>query len=279
MKNSYEIGIYFCIFILGNIWLLFQPHILIPLAFLIIRFFKKSNLKVLIYPLILTILSLSPIIKNKFVFGEYILASKGGHDIKDIFYDWDKYCDHPQKDIKKYENIYFEKYKKNFDHPSLVGPKSKFNNVGMITYSQNCKKITFDRLIAEPKMYFKHRFLAFLAAHGKFGFDYIYPVPNGWKNFYSDIYKIYENKNAKLFRQVVLFFFKMYIYFTIIKFFISKKIPVNFRAKTFFSSLIYIYLLCIAVFVAGTEQERLLYTGFVINLFFIICFLKKKNFT
>ena len=279
MKNSYEIGIYFCIFILGNIWLLFQPHILIPLAFLIIRYFKKSNLKVLIYTLIFTILSLSPIIKNKFVFGEYILASKGGHDIKDVFYDWEKYCDHPEKDIKKYENIYFEKYKKKFNHPSLVGPKSMFNNVGMITYSQNCKKITFDRLIAEPKMYFKHRFLAFLAGHGKFAFDYIYPVPSGWKDFYSNIYKVYENKNAKLFRQIVLFFFKMYIYITIIKFLISKKTPLNLRTKTFFSSLIYIYLLCMAVFVAGTEQERILYTGFIINLFFIICFLKKKNFT
>ena len=81
-------------------------------SFLIIRFFKKSNLKILIYPLIFTILSLSPIVKNKLVFGEYILASKGGHDIKDVFYDWEKYCDHPEKDIKKYENIYFEKYKK-----------------------------------------------------------------------------------------------------------------------------------------------------------------------
>ena len=279
MKNSYEVGIYFCLFLLGNIWLLFQPHILIPLAFVIIRLFKKSNFKVLIYSLLFTVVSLSPIIKNKLVFGEYILASKGGHDIKDLFYDWEKYCDHPVKDIQKYENIYFEKYKKKFDHPSLVGPKSNFNNVGMITYSQNCKTITFNRLKEEPKMYFKHRFLAFLAAHGKFGFDYIYPVPNGWKNFYSDVYKIYENKNAKLIRQILLFIFKMYVYFIIIKFFFSKKVDIKFRSNTFFSSLIYIYLLCMSVFVAGTEQERILYTGFIINLFFIICFLKRKNFT
>jgi len=278
MKNSYEIGIYLSLFVLGNIWLLFQPHILIPLAYLIIRFFKKSNFKVLFYFLIFTTLSLSPIIKNKFVFGEYILASKGGHDIKDIFHDWEDYCDHPIKDIKKYENIYFEQYKKKFNHPSLVGEKSNFNNVGMITYSQNCKKITLERLIDEPIMYFKHRFLAFLAGHGKFAFDYIFPVPNGWKEFYSDVYKIYEDKNAKLFRQIVLFFFKMYIYITIIKYFLSKKNNFHFRVKTFFSSLIYIYLLLMAVFVAGTEQERILYTGFIINLFFIICFLKKRNF-
>ena len=143
----------------------------------------------------------------------------------------------------------------------------------------NHKTITFNRLKEEPKMYFKHRFLAFLAAHGKFGFDYIYPVPNGWKNFYSDVYKIYENKNAKLIRQILLFIFKMYVYFIIIKFFFSKKVDIKFRSNTFFSSLIYIYLLCMSVFVAGTEQERILYTGFIINLFFIICFLKRKNFT
>ena len=74
MKNSYEIGIYFCLFLLGNIWLLFQPHILIPLAFVIIRFFKKSNFKVLFYSLIFTAVTLSPMIKNKLVF-EY-LSSK-----------------------------------------------------------------------------------------------------------------------------------------------------------------------------------------------------------
>ena len=90
--------------------------------------------------------------------------------------------------------IFILKNIKKFDHPSLVGPKSKFNNVGMITYSQNCKKITFDRLLAEPKMYFKHRFLAFLAGHGKFAFDYIYPIPDGWKNFIQRFIKYMKIK-------------------------------------------------------------------------------------
>ena len=43
-------------------------------------------------------------------------------------------------------------------------------------------------------MYFKHRFLAFLAAHGKFGFDYLPVLMAG--EIFIQIYKIYENKNA-----------------------------------------------------------------------------------
>ena len=276
MKNSYELGIYFCFFLLGNIWLLFQPHILIPLAFVIIRFFKKSNFKVLLYSLIFTFVSLSPILKNKLVFGEYILASKGGHDFSVIFYDWEDYCGHPVKDIKKFEKIYFEKYQKEISHPSIVGEKSNFNNVGMIPYAQNCKNITFERLVDEPLTYLESRVYAFLAAHGKFGFDYVYPVPNGWNRYYSSVNQFYENKNIKLLRQIIIFIFKMFIYFTILKFILSKKIIKENRFHTFLAALVYIYLLLMAVFIAGTEQERILYTGFIINLFFIICFLKNR---
>ncbi len=68
----------------------------------------------------------------------------------------------------------------------------------------------------------------------------------------------------------------MYVYFTILKFMFSMKIGKDIRLKTFFASLVYIYLLLMAVFIAGTEQERILYTGFIINLFFIICFLKNR---
>ena len=276
MKNSFEIGIYFCLFLLGNIWLLFQPHILIPLAFIIIRFLKKNNRYVLGSCIIFVILSISPILKNKIIFGEYILASKGGHDFSVIFYDWQDYCGHPIKDIKKYEKLYFEKYKKELSHPSIVGEKSLFNNVGMIPYSQNCKNITFQRLINEPLNYLEFRVYAFLAAHGKFGFDFAHPTPKGWKKLYSSMNKLYENKNIKLFRQITIFTFKMYIYFVILKFLFSKKITKKTRTHTFFSSLIYIYLLLMAIFVAGTEQERILYTGFVINLFFIISFIKNR---
>ena len=221
-------------------------------------------------------MSISPIIKNKIIFGDYILASKGGHDFSVIFYDWEDYCGHPVKDRKKYEKIYFEKYKKKINHPSIVGEKSFYNNVGMIPYSKNCKNITFKRLMKEPMTYLESRVYAFLAAHGKFAFDYVYPTPKGWKKLYSGVNDLYENKNIKLLRQIIIFIFKMYVYFTILKFMFSMKIGKDIRLKTFFASLVYIYLLLMAVFIAGTEQERILYTGFIINLFFIICFLKNR---
>tara|TARA_E500000178_G_scaffold92875_1_gene91842 strand:- start:568 stop:744 length:177 start_codon:yes stop_codon:yes gene_type:complete len=47
-----------------------------------------------------------------------------------------------------------------------------------------------------------------------------------------------------------------------------------------FITLIYLYLLLVGTFAAGTEQERILYTGFGIYMLFFISFfnnLRKKG--
>ena len=274
-KDFYEIGIYFSLFLIGNLWLLFQPLLLLPISYAVIRFFKKNNYKVFSYFLIFFILSIAPAVKNKIVFNEFVISSKSGHDIKDVFINWQSYCDHPVIHIKKYQKIYEKKNNIYFTHPSLIGEKSKFNNVGMISYSQNCRKITISRIIDEPKLYLKHRVRAFLASHGKFGFDYMHPVPEGWENAYAKINKLYEDKKIKLTRQILIFIFKMFVYFLIISFLFNKSEKKELKVSILIFCLTYLYLLLMATFVAGTEQERILYTGFSINVIFLIIFFKK----
>lgn len=273
-NNFYEISIYICLFLLGNIWLLFQPLLLIPISFFIIRFFKKFDYTVFVVALILFFLSLLPIIKNKFIFNEFVINSKGGQDFGTVFYDWDKYCDHPIKDKKKYIDKYFNKHQYNnkLNHKSLVGSKAGFNHLGMIPFGQRCLKLTINRIKEFPILYLKGRILSFLASHGKFGFDYINPVPKGWKKFYSPVLKIYKNNNYKLIRQISIFFMMMIIYFYVLKLIFVKKIPKNLKFSFLFIFLNYLYLLIVGTFAAGTEQERILYTGFSIYLLFFISF-------
>ena len=47
------------------------------------------------------------------------------------------------------------------------------------------------------------------------------------------------------------------------------------RKGLFLSAVLYAYLLSVGTLAAGTEQERILYTGFVINVLFFILFFKK----
>ena len=281
-NNLYEIGIYICIFLLGNIWLLFQPLLLIPISFVIIRFFKKFNYLTFVYAFIFFLISLSPIIKNKLIFNEFILNSKGGQDIGTVFYNWEEYCGHPIKNKKEYIDKYFNKHqlKKNLNHESLVGPKAGFNHVGMIPFGQQCFKLTVKKIKESPSLYIKGRILSFLASHGKFGFDYVYPVPMGWKNQYSIISKLYTNSNYKLIRQVIVFTIMLIVYFYILKFILNRNTEKNMKYTFLFITLIYLYLLLVGTFAAGTEQERILYTGFGIYMLFFISFfnnLRKKG--
>ena len=43
------------------------------------------------------------------------------------------------------------------------------------------------------------------------------------------------------------------------------------------SCIPYIYLLIVGTFAAGTEQERILYTGFVVNILFLIILLRQNR--
>ena len=159
----------------------------------------------------------------------------------------------------------------------MIGEKSHYNNLGIIILGRDCFKHTTKRIIENPYIYFDGRIRAFLASHGKFAFDYVYPNPIGWKKYYDNINNFYKNKKIKLFRQIIVFALKMFIYFTILHFIFFKKNDKNLKNGLLISSLLYLYLLIVGTLAAGTEQERVLYTGFVVNIFFFIILLNKNR--
>ena len=108
-------------------------------------------------------------------------------------------------------------------------------------------------------------------------FDYVYPNPIGWKKYYENVSDLYKNKKIKLLRQIIVFTIKMYIYFTIIYFIFFRKINNDLKNGLLVSSIPYIYLLSVGTLAAGTEQERILYTGFVVNILFFIILLKQNR--
>ena len=225
--------------------------------------------------LLIFLISLAPMLKNKIIFGTYASSTRGGQDFGTVFYDWYKYCGHPISDKDFFTEKYFNEYGKYFDHPSLVGDKAHFNNLGIIVLGKECFKKTLLRIKKEPLLYFDGRVRAFLASHGKFGFDTMQPNPNGWKKYYQNINKYYENDKIKLLRQIIVFTLKMTIYLVIIRF-LLKTSNKSLRNGLLVSAFLYIYLLSIATLAAGTEQERVLYTGFIVNIIFLIIVLKKR---
>ena len=273
---KYEIYIYLNILILSFIWILFQP-ILLLIVFLSIRLLRKNSKKVFFVFSLIFIISLSPMIKNKIIFGVLTPSSKSGQDFGTVFHDWRDYCGDPQKEMGIYEKKYLEEYNSTFDHPSLVGEKSGYNNLGIIVLGKNCFKVTLKRIIQNPLVYLEDRGKAFLASHGKFAFDYVYPNPIGWKKYYENVSNLYKNKKVKLSRQAIIFTIMMYIYFTILHFIFFSKNNNELKKGLLVSSIPYIYLLSVGTLGAATEQERILYTGFVVYILFFIILLRKNR--
>ena len=273
---KYEIYIYLNILILSFMWILFQP-ILLLIVFLSIRLLRKNSKKVFFVFSLIFIISLSPMIKNKIIFGVLTTSTKSGQDFGTVFYDWRDYCGDPQKEMGIYEKKYLEEYNSTFDHPSLVGEKSGYNNLGIIVLGKNCFKVTLKRIIQNPLLYLEDRGKAFLASHGKFAFDYVYPNPIGWKKYYENVSNLYKNKKVKLSRQAIIFTIMMYIYFTILHFIFFSKNNNELKKGLLVSSIPYIYLLSVGTLGAANEQERILYTGFVVYILFFIILLRKNR--
>ena len=275
-NDKYEIYIYLNILILSFIWILFQPIFLL-IVFLSIRLLRKNSKKVFFVFSLIFIISLSPMIKNKIIFGVLTPSSKSGQDFGTVFPDWRDYCGDPQKEMGIYEKKYLEEYNSTFDHPSLVGEKSGYNNLGIIVLGKNCFKLTLKRIIQNPLLYLEDRGKAFLASHGKFAFDLVYPNPIGWKKYYENVSNLYKNKKVKLSRQAIIFTIMMYIYFTILHFIFFSKNNNELKKGLLVSSIAYIYLLSVGTLGASTEQERIMYTGFVVYILFFIILLRKKR--
>ncbi len=285
-EGRYETYIYILLFLLSLIWSAFQP-VLILVIFFIFRFLKVK-IKNITYFILILLLSSVPFIKNKIVFNTFTVGSWAGHQLSTTFLDWKQVCDLPSpenvystesiNDLKMYE----KNYNRKFNHPSLIGESSKYNFVGIIYRSQNCLKMTINRIIENPKEYLVGRTYAFLASHGKFAFDVLYPKPVGWNQYYYKLDKLYSNPKNKLLRQIMIFIYMMIVYFYFFKLIFFSKESEELKKSYFVILIIYFYILVIGHLATGHEQARMLYSGIVIHLLFFIhivikLFNEKKN--
>ena len=270
--ENYEIYIYINLLILSLIWAIFQPFIII-IIFIINRILLKNlPKKILLYAVLIFSLSLIPVIKNKIVFGTFIFGSSWqGNILSSTFMEKTEECpNHSQIATNSDTNNYSIKYNRTFHHPSVIGELSNENNIGVIYKSKICFQTTIKRIINNPLFWLKGRLYSFLSSHGKFGFDQLHPKPKGWDNYYIVLDNLYKNKNIKLGRQLIIFVYMMslYIIFFYVIFFSREKKEIK---KAYFSIFfIYFYLLIVSHFSSGHEHARMLYTGFVIHVLFLI---------
>jgi len=153
-KTKYEMLFYLNLSFLGFVWSAFQPLLIIVIFFIIRIVLKIKFTKNLLIFLTIVLLSFAPHIKNKVIFGSFTSSSWSGHGFSTVFNpEWLEFCGHPLEKQLYYKDQYEKKFKKLFDHPSLVGKKSLFNNVGLVYKSPKCFSLTLKKIINEPETY------------------------------------------------------------------------------------------------------------------------------
>ena len=288
-QRKYELYTYISLLFLGFFWVLYHP-ILILIIFIFFRFFNKAPISFYANVFIIFLISLSPAIKNKIVFNDFTFSSKSGADFSVVFPfpDWLDTCvsreaksdknfikqDRIDKYFPYYEKIYMRNYNRKINHPAAIGEISHFNSVALFPFSKNCKELTIEKILNDPFYYIKDRFKSFLAGHGKFGFDFVYPKPKNWNKYYDGLDKLYKNPSIKLTRQIIIFILCMFIYSVLSYFVLFSKEDKKLRKSLFIIGIIYFYLVAGCTLGTGTEQERYLYNGFIVNILFLIIILK-----
>ena len=292
-----ELLIYCNLLVLTLTWKLFHPIIII-LFFLFFLFFIKNFLKSksIIFFLIFFTLSMLQTVKNKIVFGFFSSGSLIGLNLAQTvsfanigdgkgFYEINfpegilksnyMSCDFSiSKENEENYFILFDKKRENFSHESLVGEKSRKNNVGGIFKSKKCLKIATEHILNNPVIWMKSRFMNILRSHSKFAIDHGYK-PLGWDNYFGFVKTFKANNFTRVIQVIVLLTYMLSIYlFYLKKIFFSKE--ELFVKKSFFCIFtFYGYIVFIGHFLNGWEQERFLYTGFALQIIFIAYLFKK----
>jgi hypothetical protein len=288
-RFKFEFLIYLNLLLLTMLWKAFHP-LIIFLFFLFFLFlcknfkFRRSFITFCLFFFI----SIIPMIKNKVIFGFFSNGSLIGLNltqtipskIKTKFIDISKSennCDFIMEE--KDENNYFIEFKKNkndFNHQSLVGDLSGKNNLGGIYKSNECLKIFFNYIFENPFQWLESRFYNLLLSHGKLSIDHGF-TPVNWDKtkLHTSIKFIKSNNFSKYFMAgtLIIYMFVIYI-FVIYKFLLSNEL--DFVKKSLLCIFtLYSYLVFVGHFFNGWEQERFLYTGFVLQVIFMNFLIKK----
>jgi hypothetical protein len=261
--------------LIGFVWAAFQPLLIIVIFIIIRTIVKKKLTKNLFIYVVIVFISFIPHIKNKIIFGSFTSSSWSGHTFSTVFNpEWLNFCGHPLEKQSFYKDEYEKKYNKSFQHASLVGDKALFNNIGLVYKSEKCFSLTLQKIINEPQKYIKTRVAAILASHGKFAFDFI-PKPKGWKiNFYDNFL---EKSDNKFYRQLILIFLNLIIYLIMLYMIFFSNYEYKLKCSLLIIAALYSYLAIISYAFSCCEQERMLYTGYIKEILFLIFLIKIKN--
>lgn len=290
-KNQFkfEFSIYVNLLLLTMLWKAFHPFIIFLFFLLFLFLCKNLNFRrSFILFSSFFIISIIPMIKNKIIFGFFSNGSLIGLNLtqtipsnfKVYFIDIDKNINNCTFYIgERDENNYFIEFKKNkddYNHPSLVGNLSGKNNLGGIYKSKECIKVFFSYITENPFQWIASRFYNLLHSHGKPAIDHGFSPINWDKTKLQSFVKFMKsNDYLKYFMGLILIIYMLIIYlFVIYKFLLSKE--EDFIKKSLLCIFIlYSYLVFVGHFFNGWEQERFLYTGFVLQIIFIIFLIKK----
>lgn len=269
------VNIFLILTLLSFIHALYHPLLLI-LIFIVLQFINKRICKKeFISFTIFLIFSLAPLIKNYYLFNTFSNSSWLGfnwyatvHAIDHKYRDICDFSDVTDEDVDKIsEKIEFQNndlYKREF----LVGSKSGFNNIGYISKSKICTKKTFDFVINNPKEWISNRIYYFLMSSGKFSIDYSSDSLMGWKKNFKILDTIQNKKNFKRARQFFLIAIKIIFLFFLIKIIFNSNVKQFYKNSLLIYLCIVIYVITISHFFNAWEQERFMYSFWILNIIF-----------
>jgi hypothetical protein len=289
-KNNefkFEFLIYLNLLLLTMLWKAFHPLIIFLFFLLFLLLCKNLKLRrsVIIFSFFFMI-SIIPMIKNKIIFGFFSNGSLIGLNLTQTIpsefkvHFSDKNVNNCTFDIEERdENNYFIKFKKNkddYNHPSLVGNLSGKNNLGGIYKSKECINLFFDYITENPLQWFVSRFYNLLHSHGKPAIDHGFAPLNWDKTKLSRFIKFIKSSEiSKYLMGVTLIIYMLVIYIFLIYLFSFSKEKIFIKKSLFCIFILYSYLVFVGHFFNGWEQERFLYTGFVLQIIFINFLIKK----
>lgn len=284
----YEFNIYFCALLLVYTWSAFSHPFFIILIFatIILINYKKNIKRSFLIFLVAIIISSLPSLKNKIVVNFAANSSWIGFAIIQVLKEWGINSGACNMDIEKNNLIYQKKYidnNINFAnyHPSLVGPLSKWNNVGMIYRTKICLRDGINIILKNPINYLSIVKFNFISTHGHYSFDHGI-MPKNWEKNFGFLHLVKRNKftNALKVRSLQLYYLIFYIFFMsylILSILNIKKDNLKIEKAISSLFLIWLWMIILTHMFAGFEHERLRHIGhFLHGIFFLI--LIKNNF-
>ena len=284
---KYEFYIYLIATILVYTWSAFSHPLFIVLIFITILIIKNriNFLRSFLLFTIFFIVAILPSIKNKVEVNFFGNSSWIGFQTIQTLYAWDVLdgnCVMNYQINKKFEDDYLDKYPKfNNSHPSLIGDKSKWNNVGTVYLTKKCLKKSIDIVIKDPLNYINKVKFNFISTHGHYSFDHGFK-PLNWEKYFGFIDKVkdFNFTNSIKVRSLQLYYLTLYIFFGISILKALKNIfkPDLCRIEKVFASifLIFLWMIILTHFFAAYEHERMRHIGHFMHLLFFIILIKEK---